>query len=129
MLQNRSKSVVVLTVVALGSAFALWLSAAGAGRASGPGDEKGLAKEAADRIPPFTPTVGQHYQIFWPEGRELLGYRQLALVQRAYSNGWVEVKTEEGQITYVNLNQTTHLYRIDDVKKFRELTRTGGRGK
>ena len=58
-----------------------------------------------------------------PDGREYMGYQKILLVQRAYSNGWVRVRTEEGQTSWLNLNHAMQLYRIDDVKAFRERVR------
>ena len=123
MLHNRSKSMAVLTAMAFGLAFALWLGWLGAGQAGGQADQKGPAREANQRLEPFTPTVGKHYTISMPDRNEYKGYLNIYLVQRAYSNGWVEVKTEEGDTSFLNLNHAMELYRIDDVKKFRERIR------
>ncbi len=123
MSQNRSKTMAVRTAMAYGVAFAIWFSWAGAGRAGGQADEKGPAREAADRLQPFAPTVGQHYLIYMPDGREYMGYQKILLVQRVSSNGWVEVRTEEGQTSWLNLNHAMQLYHIEDVKEFREKFR------
>ena len=127
MLHNKSKLMAVLTAMALGVAFALWL---GAGRAGGQGEEKGPARGANERLEPFTPAVGQYYLIYMPDGNEYMGYQKPVLVQRVSSNGWVEVRTEEGQTSWLNLNHAMQLYRIEDVKtfreKFRERAGTGG---
>jgi hypothetical protein len=126
MSHNKTKSAAMLTVVAFGVASALWLGWLGAGRAGGQADEKGPAKEAAERLQPFAPTVGQPYLIYMPDGREYMGYQKLLLVQRVSSNGWVEVRTEEGQTSWLNLNHAMQLYRIEDVKKWRQMTLPGG---
>ena len=123
MSQNRSKTMAALTALAFGLAFALWLGWLGAGRAGGQGEEKGPAREANQRLEPFAPAVGANYLIYMPDGKEYMGYQKILLVQRVSSNGWVEVRTEEGQSSWLNLNHAMQLYHIEDVKEFRERVR------
>ncbi len=69
MLQNRSSSVTILTVVVLGIALTLWFSLAGSGRAGGQVNAQVAPKAANDRLEPFTPMVGRYYQVFMPDRR------------------------------------------------------------
>lgn len=100
---------------------ALWFCTAVASRMEGREDVKAPVKAPDGGALPFTPVVGSYYQIFMPDWREWPGVRSPVLIQKAYSNGWVEVKTPENQIAWINLNQATQLYRIEDIKKFRKL--------
>jgi hypothetical protein len=127
MTRNRVASVTALTTMVLGMFFAFWCSLAGSGQADVVADKKGRTDGADDRLQPFIPRVGQYYQIFLPDNRPWAGDRKLVLIQKAFSNGWVEVKTDDDQTGWINLNHIMHFYHIADVKKWRQMAHTGGR--
>jgi hypothetical protein len=121
MSRSKALAVAVLALAGVAVGTALWPGGPGAGRAGAQGGAAGPEKAPAAPLPPFAPEAGKHYQIFMPDGRPYPGDRKVVLVQKVYANGWVEVKTEEDQTSWLNLNHAMQLYRIDDVAKWRQL--------
>ncbi len=129
MLWNKLKPLVFVIAGAalLGGSFALRPGGGNPGQAQAQQVDRGPAAAPGQALPPFTLEVGKHYQILLPDHKQWPGEQGLVLVQRNFSNGWVEIKTEEGQTAWLNLNQAMQVYLIADPQKWHREAARGAR--
>ena len=69
-------------------------------------------KNAQSELPPLSLTVGRRYEVYLPNSNAATPYGRV-LVQKVFSDGWVEVKTQEGQTSFINLNHAYQIYPLE----------------